>query len=173
MLLLLGLFKALAYGLSLSAFRGGPVFPSMFIGAVLGIALSGLPGMDLAPAIGMGIGAMCCAMLRLPLTSALLATLLMGADGLDDHAPGGRRGGRGVRRHHGAAHTGAAPAGGAGATSRAGRSGRTDRGCRGWTRLSHASPRGPRLSHPHGVSRGDEGRSIVECIDPSSGASRG
>ena len=81
-LLLLGLFKALAYGLSLSAFRGGPVFPSMFIGAVLGIALGGLPGMDLAPAIGMGIGAMCCAMLRLPLTSVLLATLLMGTDGL-------------------------------------------------------------------------------------------
>jgi hypothetical protein len=38
--------------------------------------------MDLAPAIGMGIGAMCCAMLRLPLTSVLLATLLMGTDGL-------------------------------------------------------------------------------------------
>ncbi len=81
-LVLLGTFKALAYGLSLSAFRGGPVFPAMFLGAVLGIAVSGLPGMELAPAIGMGIGAMCCAMLRLPLTSALLATLLMGADGL-------------------------------------------------------------------------------------------
>lgn len=81
-LLLLGLFKALAYALSLSAFRGGPVFPSMFIGAVLGITLSGLPGMELAAAIGTGIGAMCCAMLRLPLTSVLLATLLMGTDGL-------------------------------------------------------------------------------------------
>jgi hypothetical protein len=54
----------------------------MFIGAALGIATSGLPGMDLAPAIGMGIGAMCAAMLRLPLTSTLLATLLLGADGL-------------------------------------------------------------------------------------------
>ena len=42
----------------------------------------GLPGMDLAPAIGMGIGAMSCAMLRLPLTSVLLATLLLGHDGL-------------------------------------------------------------------------------------------
>jgi H+/Cl- antiporter ClcA len=81
-LVLLGLFKALAYGLALSPFRGGPVFPSMFIGAVLGIALSGLPGMELAAAIGTGIGAMCCAMLRLPLTSVLLATLLMGTDGL-------------------------------------------------------------------------------------------
>ena len=54
----------------------------MFIGAVLGIAASHLPGMSLAPAIGMGIGAMCTAMLRLPLTSTLLATLLLGADGI-------------------------------------------------------------------------------------------
>ena len=81
-LVVLGLCKMLAYGLSLSAFRGGPVFPAMFIGAVLGIVMSGLPGMSLAPAIGMGIGAMCCAMLRLPLTSVLLATVLLGSDGL-------------------------------------------------------------------------------------------
>ena len=54
----------------------------MFIGAAVGIAASGLPGMDLAPAIGMGIGAMCSAMLRLPLTSTLLAVVLMGADGI-------------------------------------------------------------------------------------------
>jgi H+/Cl- antiporter ClcA len=81
-LLLLAVFKASAYGLSLSAFRGGPVFPAMFIGAVLGIAVSGLPGMSLAPAIGMGIGAMCAAMLRLPLTSTLLATVLLGSDGV-------------------------------------------------------------------------------------------
>src|SRR4051794_22538935 len=81
-LVVLGLSKSLAYGLSLSAFRGGPVLPAMFIGAVIGIAASGLPGMHLAPAIGMGIGAMCTAMLRLPLTSTLLATLLLGADGV-------------------------------------------------------------------------------------------
>jgi len=58
------------------------VFPSMFIGAVLVIAVSGLSGMQTPAAIGTGIGAMCCAMLRLPLTSVLLATLLMGKDGL-------------------------------------------------------------------------------------------
>ena len=81
-LVLLAACKTLAYGLSLSAFRGGPVFPAMFIGAALGIAVSGLPGMDLAPAIGTGIAAMCTAMLRLPLTSTLLATLLLGADGI-------------------------------------------------------------------------------------------
>ena len=81
-LILLAVCKTLAYGLSLSAFRGGPVFPAMFIGAVMGVAASELPGMSLAPAIGMGIGAMCASMLRLPLTSTLLATLLLGADGV-------------------------------------------------------------------------------------------
>jgi len=44
-LILLILCKALAYGFSLSAFRGGPVFPSMFIGAAIGIAASALPGL--------------------------------------------------------------------------------------------------------------------------------
>ena len=81
-LILLLVCKSLAYGLSLGAFRGGPVFPSMFIGAVLGIAVAGLPGMSLAPGIAMGIGAMCTSMLRLPLTSTMLATLLLGADGV-------------------------------------------------------------------------------------------
>ncbi len=81
-LILLVVCKSFAYSLSLSAFRGGPVFPSMFIGAALGIAASALPGMSLAPAIAMGIGAMCAAMLRLPMTSTLLAVLLLGADGI-------------------------------------------------------------------------------------------
>ena len=81
-LVLLAVCKTLVYGMSLSAFRGGPVFPAMFIGAVLGIAASNLPGMSLAPAIAMGIGAMSAAMLRLPMTSTLLATLLLGTDGV-------------------------------------------------------------------------------------------
>jgi len=81
-LVLLLICKGFAYSLSLSAFRGGPVFPSMFIGAALGIAVSALPGMALAPALAMGIGAMCAAMLRLPMTSTLLAVLLLGSDGL-------------------------------------------------------------------------------------------
>ncbi len=79
-LVLLVACKMLAYGISLSAFRGGPVFPAMFIGAALGIAMTGLPGMSSAPAIAAGIGAMCTAMLRLPLTSTLLGTLLLGSD---------------------------------------------------------------------------------------------
>ena len=81
-LLMLLLCKSLAYGVSLSSFRGGPVFPAMFIGAVGGVAMSHLPGLPLVPAVAMGIGAMSVTMLRLPLTSVLLATLLLASDGL-------------------------------------------------------------------------------------------
>jgi len=81
-LLLLVACKSVAYALSLSSFRGGPVFPSMFIGAAAGIAASHLPGLDVIPAAAMGIGAMCTVMLTLPLTATMLATLLLGSDGL-------------------------------------------------------------------------------------------
>ena len=81
-LLLLVLCKGLAYALSLSSFRGGPVFPALFIGAAGGMAASDLPGLELVPAVAMGIGAMCTVMLGLPLTSTLLATILLGTDGL-------------------------------------------------------------------------------------------
>jgi H+/Cl- antiporter ClcA len=80
-LLLLLACKGLAYGLSLSSFRGGPVFPSLFLGAAGGVALAHLPGLDMVPGIAMGIGALCAVMLRLPLTSVLLATLLLYSDG--------------------------------------------------------------------------------------------
>lgn len=81
-LLLLLVCKALAYGTSLSSFRGGPIFPAMFIGAAGGIVLSHLPGLPLVAGTAMGIGAMSVAMLRLPMTSVLLATLLLSSDGL-------------------------------------------------------------------------------------------
>jgi H+/Cl- antiporter ClcA len=80
--LLLVVCKGLAYAVSLSSFRGGPVFPAIFIGAAAGIAAADLPGLSLVPAVAMGIGAMCTVMLTLPLTSTLLATLLLAADGL-------------------------------------------------------------------------------------------
>jgi H+/Cl- antiporter ClcA len=81
-LLLLIAFKSLAYGISLSGFRGGPVFPSMFIGGAIGVAASHLPGMALVPAVAMGIGAMATSMLKLPFTSVLLASLLVLSDAL-------------------------------------------------------------------------------------------
>ncbi len=82
-LILLVVCKSLAYGFSLSSFRGGPIFPAMFIGAAAGVAASHLPGMSLVPGVAMGIGAMATVMLKLPMTSTLLATLLFSSDGLN------------------------------------------------------------------------------------------
>ena len=81
-LLLLLACKGLAYGISLSSFRGGPIFPAIFIGAAGGVALSRLPGLPLIDGVAVGIGAMCAVMLTLPLTSVLLATILLGHDGV-------------------------------------------------------------------------------------------
>lgn len=81
--ILLLVCKALAYGVSLSSFRGGPIFPAIFIGAVGGMAMSHLAGLPLVPAVGMGMGAMTAGMLRLPMTSVLLACLLLFSDGIE------------------------------------------------------------------------------------------
>jgi H+/Cl- antiporter ClcA len=82
-LLLLIIAKGLAYGLSMSGFRGGPVFPGMFIGAALGMLLSHLPGLSMIAGVGIGIGAMTVAMLGLPLVSVLLPSLLLLGDAAD------------------------------------------------------------------------------------------
>jgi H+/Cl- antiporter ClcA len=81
-LLLLLLCKGLAYGASLSAFRGGPTFPGMFLGAVGGVALSHWPGLPMVAGAAMGVGAMTCAILGLPLTSVLLTTIFFGSNGV-------------------------------------------------------------------------------------------
>ncbi|MFF3411007.1 chloride channel protein [Streptomyces sp. NPDC002742] len=81
-LVVLVVCKSVAYSLSLSSFRGGPVFPSMFVGAAVGLAMSHLPGLDVTSGFAMGVGAMCVAMLKLPMTAVLLATLLLGTQGL-------------------------------------------------------------------------------------------
>jgi H+/Cl- antiporter ClcA len=75
--------KTLAYAASLSSFRGGPIFPALFVGAVGGVALSHLPGLDPVAGAAMGMGAMVVVMLGLPLSAVLLATLLLGSDGID------------------------------------------------------------------------------------------
>jgi H+/Cl- antiporter ClcA len=75
--------KGLAYSLALSSFRGGPIFPAMFLGAVGGVVLSHLPGLDVVTGAAIGIGAMTASMLRLPMTSVLLATLLLLSGGLE------------------------------------------------------------------------------------------
>jgi H+/Cl- antiporter ClcA len=79
-LLLLLVCKTLAYGVSRGSFRGGPIFPALFIGAAGGIAMSHLPGLPLVAAVAMGIGAITAATMKLPLTSVLIASLLMLSD---------------------------------------------------------------------------------------------
>ncbi|MCW0214667.1 MAG: chloride channel protein [Pseudonocardia sp.] len=74
--------KGIGYGLCMAALRGGPVFPAIFLGAAGGLALSHLPGLPAVAGVAIGIGAMCAVMLKLPMTSVLLATLLLFADGL-------------------------------------------------------------------------------------------
>ncbi len=68
--------KGIAYSLSLGSFRGGPTFPAIFLGAAAGILASHLPGFPEGAAVAVGIGASVVGVLRLPLASVLLATLL-------------------------------------------------------------------------------------------------
>jgi len=81
-LVLLIVCKGLAYSACLSSFRGGPIFPALFLGAAGGIALSHLPGLPMISGAAMGIGALTSVMLGLPLTSVLVVTVLLPADGL-------------------------------------------------------------------------------------------
>jgi H+/Cl- antiporter ClcA len=82
--LLLIAFKGLAWSVSLGSFRGGPTFPALFLGAAAGIAASHLPGFSLTPAVAVGMGAATTAVLRLPLSGAVIATLLTVKAGTGD-----------------------------------------------------------------------------------------
>jgi hypothetical protein len=73
---LLLVVKALAWGVSLGAARGGPTFPAIFLGLLGGLLASHLPGFAETPAIGVLIGAGVVAVLRLPLSAIVLALLL-------------------------------------------------------------------------------------------------
>jgi H+/Cl- antiporter ClcA len=81
---LLLVFKGLAYGLSLGSFRGGPTFPAVFLGATGGLLASHLPGFAVTPAVAVGMGAATAAVLRLPISAIVLATLLTGDAGTAD-----------------------------------------------------------------------------------------
>ncbi len=69
-------FKGIAYSLSLGSFRGGPTFPALFLGAAAGIMASHLPGFPIQVGIAVGMGAGFVAVLRLPLSAVVIATVL-------------------------------------------------------------------------------------------------
>jgi H+/Cl- antiporter ClcA len=69
-------FKGLAWSVSLGSFRGGPTFPAMFLGLVGGLIVAELLGLPTTSMIAIGMGAMTVAMLRLPLSSVILAIVV-------------------------------------------------------------------------------------------------
>jgi H+/Cl- antiporter ClcA len=75
-LALLFVFKGLAWGISLGNFRGGPTFPALYLGVVAGLMATHLPGYEETEAVAALSGAMCVAVLRLPLSSVMIASLL-------------------------------------------------------------------------------------------------
>lgn len=83
-LLLVGIAKSVAYSVSLGGgFRGGMIFPAVYLGVIVGtIASLVLPSAALAPMVAAGIAAGSAAVVRLPVTSTMLAVLLCAGAGL-------------------------------------------------------------------------------------------
>ncbi|MFB7473146.1 chloride channel protein [Kitasatospora sp. NPDC056184] len=79
-LLMLTLCKAAAWGVALGSLRGGPIFPAVLIGAALGLACAPLPGLGTASGLAVGLAASATAVTRLPVTSTVLATVLLGTE---------------------------------------------------------------------------------------------
>lgn len=75
--------KALAYAISIGAgFRGGPVFPSLFLGVGVGVLAHTLDGsFSITAGIAVGVAAAGAAALRAPFFGALIAALLVGTAG--------------------------------------------------------------------------------------------
>jgi H+/Cl- antiporter ClcA len=80
-LVLLIAFKGIAYGLCLGSFRGGPTFPAVFLGTAGGIIAAGLPGLATTPAVAICLAAATVTILHLPLSSIVLAVLLVSGAG--------------------------------------------------------------------------------------------
>ncbi|MGB8022040.1 MAG: chloride channel protein [Candidatus Nanopelagicales bacterium] len=83
-LLLVGVAKSVAYSVSLGGgFRGGMIFPAVYLGVIVGmIASLVLPSAALSPMVAAGIAAGSAAVVRLPITSTMLAVLLCAGSGL-------------------------------------------------------------------------------------------
>ncbi|QNP64408.1 chloride channel protein [Streptomyces genisteinicus] len=77
-LIALVVFKGVAWGICLGSLRGGPIFPSVLLGAAVGIACAGLPGLGVTAGLALGVAAAAAVVTGLPLTAAVLALLLLG-----------------------------------------------------------------------------------------------
>jgi H+/Cl- antiporter ClcA len=79
-LIALLVFKALGYMLSLGAFRGGPIFPSILLGGAFGVLLAPLPGLGVAGGLAVGMAAFAAAGMRMPLSAVALTCLMFGTN---------------------------------------------------------------------------------------------
>jgi H+/Cl- antiporter ClcA len=78
---LLLLLKGIAWSISMGTFRGGAVFPAIFMGTVGGLLASHLPGLPEGAAIAAVMAASVTAILRLPLSAVIIAAGLTGNTG--------------------------------------------------------------------------------------------
>ena len=83
-LLVILVAKAIAYGICLGCgFRGGPVFPAIFLG--VGLMMFAVIAFDVSPTLAVAVGAAAgmAAATRLLFASLLFALLIVGTDGLE------------------------------------------------------------------------------------------
>ncbi|WP_329389664.1 chloride channel protein [Streptomyces sp. NBC_01351] len=73
------LCTGVAYSLCLGSLRGGPVFPSLFLGCAVGVLLAPLPGLGVVPGMAAGMAAATTSALRLPVSSIVLVVLVLGS----------------------------------------------------------------------------------------------
>jgi chloride channel protein, CIC family len=74
--------KGLAWAVSMGSFRGGPVFPAIFVGTIGGLLASHLPGFPEGPAIATVMAATIAAVLRPPLAAVAIALLMTTSAGI-------------------------------------------------------------------------------------------
>lgn len=80
--LLVVLAKALAYAVCLGAgFKGGPVFPAIFIGVAVAVLIGGPFGLSSTAALAVGTAAGMASFTRLVITSLVFAVMLVGTNG--------------------------------------------------------------------------------------------
>jgi H+/Cl- antiporter ClcA len=80
-LLLLAL-KVVGYAISLgSGFRGGPIFPVLFLGVGVGVLASLVLPIGLTPAVACAMAAATAAATRLPFAASALSLLMVGTAG--------------------------------------------------------------------------------------------
>jgi H+/Cl- antiporter ClcA len=68
--------KGVAWAVSMGSFRGGPVFPAIFVATVGGLLASHLPGFPEGPAVATVMAATVAAVMRLPLAAVVIALVM-------------------------------------------------------------------------------------------------